>query len=134
MLRCNIALHIEYQGLVTLVVSNLANNRRHLTTYVLKRLKWHIFIPNASAAFLIENMKNKNIIISNSYMIITAADRGINHLVMKWGICIKGCFLFIAKAGAFVSLEGCKYQSVHLYPKNAQRILIVQVWKIKIHS
>ena len=24
----------------------------------------------------------------------------------------------IAKAGAFVSLEGCKYQSVHLYPKN----------------
>ena len=42
----------------------------------MKRLKWHIFIPNASAAFLIENMKNKNIIVSNSYMIITAADRG----------------------------------------------------------
>ena len=25
---------------------------------------------------------------------------------------------FIAKAGTFVSLEGCKNQSVHLYPKN----------------
>ena len=44
----------------------------------------------------------------------------------------------IGKAAAFVFFvfaEGCKYQRVYIFiPKIAQRILIVLVWNITIHS
>ena len=46
--------------------------------------------------------------------------------------------IFIGKAAAFVFFvfaEGCKYQRAYIFiPKIAQRILIVLVWNITIHS
>ena len=47
-------------------------------------------------------------------------------------------YIFIGKAAAFVFFvfaEGCKYQRAYIFiPKIAQRILIVLVWNITIHS
>ena len=49
------------------------------------------------------------------------------------------CYVYtIGKAAAFVFFvfaEGCKYQRAYIFiPKIAQRILIVLVWNITIHS